>query len=116
MSSAACCILSPHEQRVVEEQQGIQSCSGRERVFAILNSFKGTRPTIDVERAALFTASMRQSEGEHQTCSEHETSPGRGTVRRKQELHAKSEQSALGQQAPRAIGLLLVAEETQRLP
>ena len=35
--------------------------------FCILNSFKGTRPTIDVERAALFTESMRQTEGEHLT-------------------------------------------------
>jgi formate C-acetyltransferase len=52
---------------VLEEQQGIQNYTGRERVFAILNSFKGTRPTIDVERAALFTESMRQSEGEHLT-------------------------------------------------
>jgi formate C-acetyltransferase len=52
---------------VLEEQQGIQSYAGRERVFAILNSFKGTRPTIDVERAAVFTESMRQSEGEHLT-------------------------------------------------
>ena len=67
MATAECCILSPHEQRVLEEQQGIQSYAGRERVFAILNSFKGTRPTIDVERAALFTESMRQTEGEHLT-------------------------------------------------
>lgn len=67
MSSAECCVLSPHEQRVLEEQQGIQSYAGRERVYAILNSFKGTRPTIDVERAALFTESMRQTEGEHLT-------------------------------------------------
>ena len=54
MATAECCILSPHEQRVLEEQQGIQSYAGRERVFAILNSFKGARPTIDVERAALL--------------------------------------------------------------
>jgi formate C-acetyltransferase len=52
---------------VLEEQQGIQSYVGRERVYAILNSFKNTRPTIDVERAALFTESMRQTEGEHLT-------------------------------------------------
>jgi pyruvate formate-lyase/glycerol dehydratase family glycyl radical enzyme len=66
-SSAECCPLSPHEQRVLEEQRGIRSCAGHERVFGILNSFKGTRPTIDVQRAALFTESMRQSEGEHLT-------------------------------------------------
>ncbi len=67
MSTAECCVLSPHEQRVLEEQQGIQSYVGRERVFTILNSFKGTRPTIDVQRGALFTESMRQTEGEHLT-------------------------------------------------
>ena len=67
MPSTGCGILSPHEQRVLEEQQGIHSYAGRERVFAILNSFKGTRPTIDVERAALFTESMRQTEGQHLT-------------------------------------------------
>jgi len=67
MATMECCVLSPHEQRVLEDQQGIQSYVGRERAFAILNSFKGTRPTIDVERAALFTESMRQTEGEHLT-------------------------------------------------
>ncbi len=67
MATAECCILSPHEQRVLEEQQGIHSYAGRERVFGILNSFKGTRPTIDVERAALFTDSMRETEGQHLT-------------------------------------------------
>ncbi len=57
-----------------------------------------------------------QGDGEHQPRSENEASHGRGAVRRKQELDAKSEQSALGQQATGAIGLLLVADETEYLP
>ncbi len=63
------------------------------------------------------TASEKwQGDGEHQPRSENEASHGCGAVRRIQEIDAKSEQSALGQQAAAAIGLLPVTEETEYLP
>lgn len=65
---ASCCnVLSPHEQRILEEQQGNQNFSGRERVYKILNSFKTSRPQIDIERAKYFTESFKQTEGQHLT-------------------------------------------------
>lgn len=60
-----CCeVLSPHEQRVLEEMKGTASTEGRERIYKILNSFKNDRPRIDVERARYFTESFRQTEGQ----------------------------------------------------
>lgn len=62
--SACCTVLSPHEQRILEEQQGIQNFQGRERIYDILNTFKGKRPQIDIERARYFTESFKQTEGQ----------------------------------------------------
>ncbi|MBC8014423.1 MAG: glycyl radical protein [Sporomusaceae bacterium] len=62
--STCCNVLTPHEQRILEEQQGIQNFEGRERVYDIFNSFKGERPKIDVERAKYFTESFKQTEGQ----------------------------------------------------
>jgi len=62
---AICCeVLSPQEQRIQEEIQGIHKSSGRERVYRILNSFSGKRPVIDVERARYFTESFKRTEGQ----------------------------------------------------
>ncbi len=59
-----CCeVLSPHEQRIQEEIRGIKDFHGRQRVYRILESFKGKKPMIDVERARYFTESFRQTEG-----------------------------------------------------
>ncbi|HZK53334.1 MAG TPA: glycyl radical protein [Desulfosporosinus sp.] len=61
----SCCnVLSPHEQRIQEEQLGKKSFEGRERVFEILNSFHDLRPRIDVERAKYFTQSFMETEGQ----------------------------------------------------
>ena len=59
-----CTVLSPHEQRILEEQQGIKNYQGRERIYDILNTFKTQRPQIDIERARYFTASFKQTEGQ----------------------------------------------------
>ncbi|AFL98832.1 MULTISPECIES: glycyl radical protein [Desulfitobacterium] len=59
----ACC-LSPHEQRILDEQKGKVSFEGRERVFKILTSFQNLRPKIDVERAKYFTESFKVTEGQ----------------------------------------------------
>ena len=62
---AICCeVLSPQEQRIQEEIQGVYQFFGRERVYRILNSFKGTRPVIDMERARYFTESFKKTEGQ----------------------------------------------------
>lgn len=58
------CCLSPHEQRIQEEQMGKKSFEGRERVFKILTSFQDLRPKIDVERAKYFTQSFIETEGQ----------------------------------------------------
>lgn len=57
-------VLSPQEQRIQEELQGKHNIYGRERVYKILNSFKDTRPQIDIERAKYFTESFKETEGE----------------------------------------------------
>jgi pyruvate formate-lyase/glycerol dehydratase family glycyl radical enzyme len=60
-----CCeVLSPHEQRVQDEINGIADTSGRERIYRILDSFRAERPVIDVERARYFTESFRKTEGQ----------------------------------------------------
>jgi hypothetical protein len=48
---------------------------------------------------------------EHQSHAKNEATRGRGAVRHIQEVDAKREQSALGQQAMAAIGLLFVSHE-----
>ena len=62
--TTCCTVLSPQEQRIKEEQLGIQDFGGRERVFKILKSFQGQLPRIDVERAKYFTESFKQTEGQ----------------------------------------------------
>ncbi len=62
--TTCCTVLSPQEQRIKEEQLGIQDFGGRERVFKILNSFQGQLPRIDIERAKYFTESFKQTEGQ----------------------------------------------------
>jgi formate C-acetyltransferase len=52
--------LSPQELRLAS---GTGAPAARPRPLAILESFQGTVPHIDVERAVLFTESMRQTEG-----------------------------------------------------
>jgi formate C-acetyltransferase len=58
--------LSAHEQRLQDEIDGREDRyrPSHERVFAILDSFAGMRPSIDVERALYFTESFRQTEGQ----------------------------------------------------
>jgi formate C-acetyltransferase len=62
--TTCCTVLSPHEQRILEEQQGIQNFQGRERIYDILNTFKMQKPKIDIERARYFTESFKQTEGQ----------------------------------------------------
>jgi pyruvate formate-lyase/glycerol dehydratase family glycyl radical enzyme len=58
--------LSAHEQRLQDEIDGRQDRyrPGHARVFAILDEFAGTQPSIDVERALYFTESFRRTEGQ----------------------------------------------------
>lgn len=62
--TTCCTVLSPQEQRIKEEQLGIQDFGSRQRVFKILNSFKGQLPRIDIERAKYFTDSFKETEGQ----------------------------------------------------
>ena len=62
--TTCCTVLSPQEQRIQEEQLGIEDFGSRERVFKILNSFKGQLPRIDIERAKYFTDSFKETEGQ----------------------------------------------------
>src|SRR5215469_2852137 len=62
------------------------------------------------------SSTVRPPEREHQPRSENEASCGRGGMRRKQEVDAKGEQRAMGQEAPPEMGLLLVAEKAEHLP
>ncbi|MEJ5359560.1 MAG: glycyl radical protein [Desulfobacterales bacterium] len=61
-----CEVLSPHEQRLIDEMQGRSGKyeTGRERVFRIMKRFQMQRPRIDIERARYFTESMKQTEGQ----------------------------------------------------
>jgi pyruvate-formate lyase len=61
-----CCeVLSPQEQRLLEEMQGKKNITGgREREYKISETFKGKKPLIDIERAKYFTESMKQTEGQ----------------------------------------------------
>jgi pyruvate formate-lyase/glycerol dehydratase family glycyl radical enzyme len=61
------CCLTPQEERINNEILGHDEIpQGRERVYHILNSFKGKRPRISVDRARLMTESFKQTEGEPQ--------------------------------------------------
>jgi pyruvate formate-lyase/glycerol dehydratase family glycyl radical enzyme len=57
-------VLSPHEQRILDEIRGVAGTSGRERIYRVLDSFKSERPVIDMERARYFTESFRKTEGQ----------------------------------------------------
>lgn len=59
-------VLSGHEQRILERIDGKQDRyrASHARVFAILDSFEGKRPSIDVERALYFTRSFKTTEGQ----------------------------------------------------
>lgn len=60
-----CRVLSPNEQHVFDEMKGnTKYREGRERIYKILDSFQGTEPKIDIERAKYFTESMKETEGE----------------------------------------------------
>ncbi len=61
----SCNVLSPQEQRLYEEMQGKKNIlGGRDRAYKILDTFKGKKPIIDIERAKYFTESIRQTEGQ----------------------------------------------------
>lgn len=63
-----CCVYSPHEQHILEEQSGKnENRAKRERVYRILDRFAGTKPQIDIERGRYFTESMKETEGEVMT-------------------------------------------------
>ncbi len=61
-----CETLSPHEQRLQDRMEGKEDRNRRahSRAFTILESFEGTRPNIDIERALYFTQSFKQTEGQ----------------------------------------------------
>ncbi|MDO7785703.1 (2S)-3-sulfopropanediol dehydratase [Desulforamulus aquiferis] len=60
-----CCVLSPQEERILNEKLSqAEMQKGRERVYNILNSFKGDVPRISLERARLMTESFKQTEGQ----------------------------------------------------
>lgn len=63
---APCC-FSPQEDRlrhIIAGDYANTRPAERKRVLALLSRFESTRPVIDIERARLFTESMRQSEGQ----------------------------------------------------
>lgn len=58
-------ILSPQEERInLEINNKSENFNSKERVNNILNTFKGTRPKIDIERGLYFTQSFKETEGE----------------------------------------------------
>ena len=59
-------LLSPHEQRLQDEAAGKKNPKREKhpRLFALLDKFDRRPPSIDVERALLFTESMRRTEGQ----------------------------------------------------
>lgn len=65
---SCCTALTPQEQRIINDQTGKPGSGdiqkGRERVYNILNSFKGTPPRISLDRARLMTESFRKTEGQ----------------------------------------------------
>lgn len=58
-------ILSPQEERInAEINNKVVDYKTKKRVEKILNTFKGTRPKIDIERGLYFTQSFKETEGE----------------------------------------------------
>ena len=60
-----CCVMSPHEQALMEQGTGVDVAvkAKHPRLFALIERFDGRAPVIDIERARLFTESMRATEG-----------------------------------------------------
>ena len=62
------CCLSPQEQLIQEQIQGIENKfrkdKGHQRAFKILDRVQTLTPVVDVERGKFFTESMRQTEGQ----------------------------------------------------
>lgn len=54
-------ILSPQEERIIKTNNDLQKPT---RTEMLLNSFQGSRPRIDIERAKLFTESFKKTTGE----------------------------------------------------
>lgn len=65
---SCCTVLTPQEQRINNERAGQPGMAGvqkgRERVYNILDSFKGTSPRISLDRARLMTESFKKTEGQ----------------------------------------------------
>lgn len=64
---SCCTVLTPQEERILNEQAGQNQekfKKGRERVYNILESFKGTPPRISLDRARLMTESFKETEGQ----------------------------------------------------
>ena len=58
-------ILSPQEERINAEINSKEAnYKPKNRVESILDTFKGARPKIDVERGLYFTQSFKETEGE----------------------------------------------------
>ena len=57
------CCLSPQELRL-ESAAPSSFRAQRKRVLGIFEQFEGSRPIVDIERAKLFTESMRTTEGQ----------------------------------------------------
>jgi formate C-acetyltransferase len=67
MLNPECCeVLSSHEQRLMDKIAGKEDKfrPTHRRAFAILESFEGIKPRVDIERARYFTESMRATEGQ----------------------------------------------------
>ena len=65
MYDDSCCVLSPHEQALRDQARGLESPmkAKHPRLYALIERFDGRPPVIDIERARLFTESMRATEG-----------------------------------------------------
>ena len=56
-------VLSPHEHRLLNPAAADARRARHPRLFALIEAFAGRAPVIDIQRARLFTESMRTSEG-----------------------------------------------------
>ena len=56
---SSCCVLSGQEERILN---GDGQLSPRERINGFLQGFRDDVPRIDIQRALLFTRSMRETE------------------------------------------------------
>lgn len=54
----SCCVLSPQEERIIYHG----ATSPRERTSRLLKNFRDVKPRIDIQRAVLFTESMKETE------------------------------------------------------